>query len=109
MFGRPHHVMLDTPDPAGLAAFSSARLALPVTFGAPDGVVVAADDQSSGWRPSSRQTAAVARSRVSPTDARRVIVEDPAQAGAAVLALGARLLDATRLVRRSGCSGTARV
>jgi catechol 2,3-dioxygenase-like lactoylglutathione lyase family enzyme len=32
MIGRMHHVVLDCPDPAALAAFYSALLGLPVTY-----------------------------------------------------------------------------
>jgi Glyoxalase-like domain len=48
MIGRMHHVVLDCPDPAALAAFYSALLGLPVTYRDDDWVVVAADDTSSG-------------------------------------------------------------
>jgi hypothetical protein len=39
-----HHVVLDCPDPAALAAFYSALLGLPVTYRDNDWVVVAAND-----------------------------------------------------------------
>jgi catechol 2,3-dioxygenase-like lactoylglutathione lyase family enzyme len=48
MIGRMHHVVLDCPDPAGLAAFYSALLGLPVTYHDGDWAVVAANDRSSG-------------------------------------------------------------
>lgn len=48
MIGRMHHVVLDCADPAGLAAFYSALLGLPVTYRDDDWVVVAANDESSG-------------------------------------------------------------
>jgi catechol 2,3-dioxygenase-like lactoylglutathione lyase family enzyme len=48
MIGRMHHVVLDCPDPAGLAAFYSALLGLPVTYDDGDWAVVAASDRSSG-------------------------------------------------------------
>jgi hypothetical protein len=48
MIGRMHHVVLDCPDPAALAAFYSSLLALPVTYRDDDWVVVAASDTSSG-------------------------------------------------------------
>ena len=46
MIGRMHHVVLDCPDPAALAAFYSALLGLPVTYRDSDWVVVAANDTS---------------------------------------------------------------
>lgn len=48
MIGRLHHVIVDCPDPAGLAAFYSALLGLPVTYSSSDFVVVAASEQASG-------------------------------------------------------------
>jgi len=47
MIGRMHHVVLDGPDPAALAAFYSALLGLPVTYRDDDWVVVAAGES---WR-----------------------------------------------------------
>ena len=43
-----HHVVLDCPDPAGLAGFYSALLGLPVTYRSDDWVVVAASDHACG-------------------------------------------------------------
>ncbi len=48
MIGRMHHVVIDCPDPARLAAFYSALLGLPVTYSSAGFVVVAASDQASG-------------------------------------------------------------
>lgn len=48
MIGRMHHVVIDCQDPAGLAAFYSELLGLPVTYSSPDFVVVADSDRSSG-------------------------------------------------------------
>ncbi len=48
MIGRLHHVVIDCPDPATLAAFYSELLGLPITFRSDDFVVVAANDTSSG-------------------------------------------------------------
>lgn len=48
MIGRLHHVIVDCPDPGGLAAFYSALLGLPVTYTSADFVVVSGSDQASG-------------------------------------------------------------
>jgi catechol 2,3-dioxygenase-like lactoylglutathione lyase family enzyme len=47
--GRAHHIIYDCPDPAGLAAFYSALLGLPITYRSDDFVVVAHDDRTSGF------------------------------------------------------------
>lgn len=100
MIGRMHHVVLDCPDPAALAAFYSALLGLPVTYRDRDWVVVAASDASSGLafqrapgnKPPTWPDPAV------PQQAHLdVMVEDPAAAGQRVLALGATRLDGTNV------------
>jgi catechol 2,3-dioxygenase-like lactoylglutathione lyase family enzyme len=48
MIGRLHHVVLDCPDPAALAAFYSALLGQPITYRSDEWVVVSADDTTSG-------------------------------------------------------------
>ena len=48
MRGRPHHVILDCPDPRGLARFYSALLNHPITYASDDYVVVAASNTTSG-------------------------------------------------------------
>ena len=48
MLGQLHHVVLDCPDPAGLAAFYSQLLGQPITYQSDYWVVVAANDKSSG-------------------------------------------------------------
>jgi catechol 2,3-dioxygenase-like lactoylglutathione lyase family enzyme len=48
VIGRLHHVVIDCPDPAALAAFYSALLGLPVTHTSGDFAVVSADDTTSG-------------------------------------------------------------
>lgn len=96
--GRLHHVVYDTPDPAGLAEFWSALLGWPVTYASADWVVVAPHDRHSGvafqlapdhrppvWRDPSR-----------PQQVHHdVMVDDLARAEAAVAALGARRLDSS--------------
>ncbi len=95
MIGRLHHVIMDCPDPAGLAAFWSALLGLPVTWQEDDFAVVSVNDTTSG----------IAFQRVAdyhppqwPDPAHPaqlhfdVMVDDVAAAGPQVLALGARPL-----------------
>jgi catechol 2,3-dioxygenase-like lactoylglutathione lyase family enzyme len=48
VIGRLHHVIFDCPDPAGLAAFYSALLGLPVTYQEDDFAVVSVNDTTSG-------------------------------------------------------------
>jgi catechol 2,3-dioxygenase-like lactoylglutathione lyase family enzyme len=48
MIGRLHHVVVDCPDPAALAAFYSELLGLPITYTSPEFVVVSPDDTTSG-------------------------------------------------------------
>ena len=49
MIGRHHHVIIDCPDPQALADFYSELLGLPVTYRSPDFVVIAVNDQTSGF------------------------------------------------------------
>src|SRR4051794_16846275 len=93
--GRMHHVILDTPDPAGLAEFYSAVLGLPITYHDDDFAVVSADSTTSG--------VAFQRvvDRVAPTwpgDGpllihMDVMVDDVDEATARVVELGARVLE----------------
>jgi catechol 2,3-dioxygenase-like lactoylglutathione lyase family enzyme len=48
MRGRLHHVIVDCPDPLGLARFYSALLGQPITYESDDFVVVSDDDTTSG-------------------------------------------------------------
>ncbi|MGH3384584.1 MAG: VOC family protein [Nocardioidaceae bacterium] len=95
MIGRLHHVVLDCPDPAALAAFYSELLAMPVTYTSADWVVVAADDTTSGL---AFQLAPdhVPPSWPDPAHPQQfhldVMVDDVDVAEPLVLALGARLL-----------------
>jgi catechol 2,3-dioxygenase-like lactoylglutathione lyase family enzyme len=110
MIGRAHHVVIDGPDPAGLAAFYSELLGLPVTYVSADFVVIAENDTTSGfafqlapdhvaprWPGSSeapgppvgaRRTAAI--QRVPQQFHLDVMVDDFEVADEAVRALGAR-------------------
>ncbi len=49
MIGRRHHVVIDCPDPATLAAFYSELIGLPVTYRSDDWVVISASDTTSGF------------------------------------------------------------
>jgi catechol 2,3-dioxygenase-like lactoylglutathione lyase family enzyme len=48
VIGRMHHVVIDCPDPMGLAAFYAELLGLPVTYRSDDWVVIAMSDTTSG-------------------------------------------------------------
>jgi catechol 2,3-dioxygenase-like lactoylglutathione lyase family enzyme len=96
MIGRLHHVVLDCPEPAALAAFYSRLLGQPVTYRSDEWVVVAANDSSSGLafqlapdhrRPSWPDPAVPQQVHLD------IMVEDVASSGPLVLALGARKLD----------------
>ncbi len=97
VIGRLHHVIIDCADPAGLARFWSAVLGLPVTYESGDFVVVSVDTTTSGL---AFQLAPDHRPPVWPDPASSqqvhldVMVDDLVAAGAAVVALGARLLPA---------------
>ena len=90
--GRLHHVILDCPDPAGLAAFYSRLLGTPVSYADDDFVVVAANDRTSGL---AFQRAPDHRPPTWPDPAvpqqihLDVMVDDQAAARVAVLAMGA--------------------
>jgi catechol 2,3-dioxygenase-like lactoylglutathione lyase family enzyme len=99
VIGRLHHVILDTPDPAGLAAFYSALLGRPITYADADFVVVAESDEASGL---GFQLAPDHRAPTWPSDGvpgvpqqihLDVMVDDLDAARSAVLALGASALD----------------
>jgi catechol 2,3-dioxygenase-like lactoylglutathione lyase family enzyme len=49
MIGRPHHVVIDTPDPMALAEFYSELFGLPVTYASDDWVVISEDERTSGF------------------------------------------------------------
>jgi catechol 2,3-dioxygenase-like lactoylglutathione lyase family enzyme len=95
MIGRMHHVVLDCPDPAPVAAFYSALLGLPVTYRDDDWVVVAANDTSSGLafqRAPGNQPPTWPDPAVPQQFHLDIMVEDVATAGRRVLALGAAKL-----------------
>ena len=96
MIGRMHHVVLDCPDPAELAAFYSALLGLPVTYDDGDWAVVAASDRSSGlaFQRAPGNTPPTWPAPAVPQQLHLdIMVEDVAAAGPRVLALGAARLD----------------
>jgi catechol 2,3-dioxygenase-like lactoylglutathione lyase family enzyme len=95
MIGRLHHLVIDCPDPAELAAFYSALLGEPITYRSTDFVVVSRDETTSGL---AFQLAPDHRPPCWPDPAHPqqmhldVMVDDLATAGAEVLALGASRL-----------------
>jgi catechol 2,3-dioxygenase-like lactoylglutathione lyase family enzyme len=97
MIGRLHHLVIDCPDPDRLAAFYAALLGHRVTYRSPDFVVVASADDTSGL---AFQLAPDHEPPDWPDPHRPqqmhldVMVEDLDEGEAAVLALGARRLDA---------------
>ena len=98
MIGRLHHVVLDCPDPASLAAFYSALLGQPVTSSAPDWVVVSADATTSGiaFQLAADHQAPVWGDPAKPQQAHvDVMVDDLDAAHPLVVALGAKPLAAT--------------
>ena len=93
--GRPHHLVLDCPDPRRLAAFYSALFGRPITYDSDDWVVVAADDTTSGiaFQLSPDQVAPTWPDPTIPQQAHLdVMVEDVDAARPRVVELGARLL-----------------
>ena len=95
MVGRRHHLVIDCPDPAALAAFYAALLGLPVTYDSPDFVVVAESDRTSGLafqRAPDHQPPRWPDPRHPQQMHLDVMVDDVAEAEPRVLALGARRL-----------------
>jgi len=95
MIGRRHHVVIDCPDPAALAAFYSELIGLLVTYQSEDWVVIAESDTTSGF------AFQLAPGHVPPQwpDPSRpqqfhldVLVDDLSEAQSLVLAIGARRL-----------------
>ena len=92
MIGRLHHVVLDCPEPAALAAFYAELLGQPITYRSDDWVVVARNDQSSGL---AFQLAPDYRAPTWPDGGQQqqvhldVMVDDLSAADVAVRALGA--------------------
>jgi catechol 2,3-dioxygenase-like lactoylglutathione lyase family enzyme len=95
MIGRLHHVVIDCPDPAALAAFYSELLGQPITYRSEDWVVIAKNDTTSGI---AFQLAPDHQPPDWPDPARPqqfhldVMVDDVDAARPRVLELGARLL-----------------
>jgi catechol 2,3-dioxygenase-like lactoylglutathione lyase family enzyme len=96
MIGRLHHVVLDCPDPRGLASFYSELLNEPITYDSDDWVVVAPNNTTSGL---AFQLAPDHHPPTWPDDRvpqqihLDVMVEDVDAAIPKVLALGASMLD----------------
>lgn len=96
MIGRLHHVVIDCPDPAGLAEFYSRLLGQPITYRGDDWVVVAPNDRTSGLAfqlASDHQPPTWPNPAVPQQFHLDVMVEDVTAAGPLVLALGATSLD----------------
>jgi len=96
MIGRLHHVVLDCPDPAALAAFYAELLGQPINYRSEDWVVVAADDRSSGLafqRATDHRPPTWPNTGVPQQLHLDVMVDDVAAAGRRVRALGATELD----------------
>jgi len=101
MIGRLHHLIIDTPDPAGSAAFWSELLGRPITYRVDDFAVVSVDDRTSGL---AFQLAPDHQPPQWPDPDHPqqmhwdVMVDDVDAAVPQVLALGARELDSTKHV-----------
>jgi catechol 2,3-dioxygenase-like lactoylglutathione lyase family enzyme len=96
MVGRLHHVILDCPDPAAMAGFYAELLGQPITYQSEDFAVVADSDTTSGLafqRVPGHQPPTWPDPAVPQQVHLDVMVEDPAEAGPRVLALGAVRLD----------------
>jgi catechol 2,3-dioxygenase-like lactoylglutathione lyase family enzyme len=97
VIGRPHHVVLDCPDPAALAEFYSELLGLPVTYRSEGWVVIAESDTTSGFA-FQRAPGYEPPRWPDPTRSQQfhldVMVDDLDDAETRVLALGARGLPA---------------
>jgi catechol 2,3-dioxygenase-like lactoylglutathione lyase family enzyme len=91
VIGRMHHVVLDCPDPAVLAAFYSDLLGLPVTYRDDAWAMVAVNETSSGLafqRAAGNQPPTWPSPAVPQQSHLDIMVEDPAAAGPRVLAPG---------------------
>jgi catechol 2,3-dioxygenase-like lactoylglutathione lyase family enzyme len=90
-----HHLIVDCPDPAALAAFYAPLLGLPVTYRSDDFVVLSRDDTSSGvafQRAPDHQPPSWPDPQSPQQMHFDVMVDDVDAAGRDVLALGARKL-----------------
>ena len=92
MHGRLHHVIVDCPDPGALANFYSTLLNQPITYVSGDFVVVAANETTSGiafQRVSDHRPPTWPDGSVPQQLHVDIMVENVADAGPWVLALGA--------------------
>ena len=95
--GRAHHLIIDTPDPVGLARFYATLLGLPVTFAEDDFAVVSPAPDTSGYafqRAPDHRRPTWPSPEVGQQVHLDVMVDDLAVAHERVLALGATCLDA---------------
>jgi len=93
--GRMHHLILDCPDPAALAAFYADLLGQPITYRSPDFVVVSRDTTTSGLafqRAPDHRPPTWPEPDVPQQMHLDVMVDDLEAASTAVIALGARPL-----------------
>jgi catechol 2,3-dioxygenase-like lactoylglutathione lyase family enzyme len=96
MIGRPHHVVIDCPEPCRLAEFYSELLGLPITYESDDWVVISENDHASGF---AFQLAPDHQPPAWPDPSRPqqfhidVMVEDLDRAGAQVVAIGGIRID----------------
>ncbi len=91
-----HHIVIDCPDPAGLAAFYAELLGLPVTYSSDDFVVVAANDRTSGlaFQLAPDHTPPTWPDNAVPQQFHLdIMVDDVPAAAERVLAIGARRLE----------------
>jgi catechol 2,3-dioxygenase-like lactoylglutathione lyase family enzyme len=96
VIGRRHHLIIDCPDPSGLAAFYAQLLGQPVTYRSDDFVVVSTNDTTSGLgfqRAPDHRAPTWPEATVGQQMHLDVMVDDVAAATEWVLALGARRLD----------------
>ena len=100
MIGRLHHVVLDCPDPAALAAFYAELLGKPITYRSDDWVVVADNDTSSGLafqRAPDHRAPTWPDPEVPQQLHLDIMVEEPDGAGVRAIALGATKLPGTNV------------
>ena len=103
MIGRLHHIVIDCPDPQGLAAFYSELVGLPITYDSEDWVVISRDSTSSGVA-FQRAVDLMPPRWLDPERPQQfhldIMVDDVEEAEGRVRNLGARRLDSDEAARR---------